>query len=58
MTNNTFAFPRNAFLGFDHIFDELNNIQVDSRVKIHLILGFCDVVFVATYPETSLRGRP
>ena len=31
MTNNTFAFPRNAFLGFDHIFDELNNIHAHAK---------------------------
>ena len=27
----TFAFPRNAFLGFDHIFDQLENIHKHSK---------------------------
>ena len=27
----TFAFPRNAFLGFDHIFDQLENIHQHSK---------------------------
>jgi len=27
----TFAFPRNAFLGFDHIFDQLENIHLHSK---------------------------
>ena len=27
----TFAFPRNAFLGFDHIFDQLENIHKQSK---------------------------
>jgi molecular chaperone IbpA len=27
----TFAFPRNAFLGFDHIFDELERIQSHAK---------------------------
>ena len=31
MTNNTFAFPRNAFLGFDHIFSELENIHAHAK---------------------------
>ena len=26
MVSNTFMFPRNAFLGFDHIFDELERV--------------------------------
>jgi len=29
--NSTFAFPRSAFLGFDHIFDELNNIRLHAH---------------------------
>ena len=28
---STFAFPRSAFLGFDHIFDELNNIRLHAH---------------------------
>ena len=28
---NTFAFPRNAFLGFDHIFSELENIHKHAK---------------------------
>jgi molecular chaperone IbpA len=27
----TFAFPRNAFLGFDHIFDQLDNIHSHAK---------------------------
>jgi len=27
----TFAYPRNAFLGFDHIFDQLENIHKQSK---------------------------
>jgi len=27
----TFAYPRNAFLGFDHIFDQLENIHQHSK---------------------------
>lgn len=27
----TFAFPRNAFLGFDHIFDQLDNIHSQAK---------------------------
>ena len=27
----TFAFPRNAFLGFDHIFDQLDNIHQHAK---------------------------
>ena len=27
----TFAFPRNAFLGFDHIFDEIERIQNHAK---------------------------
>ena len=27
----TFAFPRNAFLGFDHIFDQLDNIHNQAK---------------------------
>ena len=27
----TFAYPRNAFLGFDHIFDQLENIHLHSK---------------------------
>ena len=27
----TFAYPRNAFLGFDHIFDQLENIHKHSK---------------------------
>jgi molecular chaperone IbpA len=27
----TFAFPRNAFLGFDHLFDQLENIHLHSK---------------------------
>ena len=27
----TFAFPRNAFLGFDHIFDQLDNIHLHAK---------------------------
>ena len=27
----SFAYPRNAFLGFDHIFDQLENIHVHSK---------------------------
>jgi len=27
----TFALPRNAFLGFDHIFDELERIQSHAK---------------------------
>jgi len=27
----TFAFPRNAFLGFDHIFDQLDNIHMHAK---------------------------
>jgi len=31
MMTNTFAFPRNAFLGFDHIFAELENIHKHAK---------------------------
>jgi len=27
----SFAYPRNAFLGFDHIFDQLENIHLHSK---------------------------
>jgi len=27
----TFAYPRNAFLGFDHIFDQLDNIHLHAK---------------------------
>ncbi len=27
----TFAFPRNAFLGFDHIFDEIERIHTHAK---------------------------
>ena len=27
----TFAYPRNAFLGFDHIFDQLENIHRHAK---------------------------
>ena len=27
----TFAYPRNAFLGFDHLFDQLENIHLHSK---------------------------
>lgn len=30
---STFTFPKNAFLGFDHIFDELN--QISAHAKDH-----------------------
>ena len=31
MTNTHFAFPRNAFLGFDHIFSELESIHKHAK---------------------------
>lgn len=31
MTNNTFTFPRGAFVGFDHIFNELENMTQAHR---------------------------
>ncbi len=31
MVSNTFMFPRNAFLGFDHIFDELERVATGAK---------------------------
>lgn len=31
MTGNTFTFPRGAFVGFDHIFNELEQMTFDHR---------------------------
>ena len=31
MVSNTFMFPRNAFLGFDHIFDELERVATHAK---------------------------
>ncbi|OUT92833.1 MAG: hypothetical protein CBB96_05430 [Gammaproteobacteria bacterium TMED36] len=31
MVSNTFMFPRNAFLGFDHIFDELEQVANGAK---------------------------
>ena len=31
MTAGTFAYPRNAFLGFDHIFEQLESINKHAK---------------------------
>lgn len=45
MTGNTFAFPRGAFVGFDHIFDDLERMALSHKkdhYPPHNVVKFSD----------------
>ena len=55
MTRTNFAFPRNAFLGFDHIFDELNQItaHANDHYPPHNVVKLDDKKYVV---ELAIAG--